>query len=447
MMAFARLLEHRPDEDDFEPVRPTLRPSQPTSWSGERGVSSNKKQETDKIRKIRGQELAAEKKLSQNVNGGHWMPERRKYKTKKSPLVWNADLNASENKESEDDPKLGNPCHHVAADDLNSHTPYRTGSIQVSKGSKRALEHDSESSQDMIIPVRKLKFTRPVVSDEEEGDDEHDNSLLQNKAASPKTDLCDPGEDQEWTISSSDEADEEADDEDFEREGDESDIELNDHGSPTEAQLKSEYWKNLLDHLKELCCLKQGQELKQLLAQWYLTWVQDLDEPSGYCPCGKQGIRYLFHIQNFITKKTTYVGSKCIELFKPLDKNVVKVVRDLLCDGITGTLIDKTNLTFEISANCGLVKARNKLRSSGSLPLRMPREAKASCPVLTVKAAEKVITKIHKLKEGKSYKIKLQLFLRKDRNSRGLWTVEMMSFVPVLTRDLVPRDVKQFIRE
>ncbi|XP_022110238.1 uncharacterized protein LOC110989864 isoform X2 [Acanthaster planci] len=386
-----------------------------------------------------------------------------------------------------------------------------------SPGSKCQVESDSESSQD-ISPGRKRKFSKPVVSNDGEVEDDDfqmtakpkdpapgsycSKPLLRNRdAGSDEDDKQDDESDGEGSAgtlspsnsggmdddyeppmsSSSENVSSSEDDSDCQMtSGDEQDKEEseqedtmgdNEKFDPStvkrlyktskhkDASAKkyparkphkknqSEYWENLEKHFRKLGCLGPCQPLKEILDQWCLTWVEDLESLDGNCPCGKEGIRFLCHIKNVKNGTETYVGSKCIERFNLGDRTVAGILQNLLLRGITVTLVDKKSMKFAIKReNIGLVQNRERFKISGSLPLQMPREAKRNYPILTVTGGGKNRSIVNQMKKGLVYKLWLQLTLEKDESASGVWKINITQSVRVKAHSPLPKDVQKYLR-
>lgn len=56
--------------------------------------------------------------------------------------------------------------------------------------------------------------------------------------------------------------------------------------------------------------------------EWYVVGVDEDEDATGKCVCGKEGLRYLFEIRNRHNGNTIWpIGSKCIEKFEDQDMN------------------------------------------------------------------------------------------------------------------------------
>ncbi|XP_038060633.1 uncharacterized protein LOC119731532 [Patiria miniata] len=172
MMAFARLLEHRPDEDDFKPVRPTLRTSRPTSWSGERRPLSSKSIETNQLRKKRRRRLATDGEVLEKGNAGgsqHW---RRL--TCKAMVSWSQLLR---HRSDDEDFKKENINFRPAFGSLKSQQPSQDKHL-TRHGNKR----QPRSEKDILSSSRKHKQGPPrlklIRRLKELGEDEADIEAL-----------------------------------------------------------------------------------------------------------------------------------------------------------------------------------------------------------------------------------------------------------------------------
>ena len=83
------------------------------------------------------------------------------------------------------------------------------------------------------------------------------------------------------------------------------------------------YPQRLNNHLKKLSAEKDDE--CKIYGQWYFSHTEDSGEADSQFPCGKTGIRYLCYITNKITKKSTFVGTSCVEFF---DEEIKKSVTD-----------------------------------------------------------------------------------------------------------------------
>ena len=143
------------------------------------------------------------------------------------------------------------------------------------------------------------------------------------------------------------------------------------------------YPQELTNHLKKLSTEKDDE--CKIYAQWDFNHTEDSGEADSQCPCGKTGIRYLCYITNKITKKSTFVGTSCVEFFDEEMKEVLKLVLNLISVGITGKYKGEGvggKKRFEIRANTTSCKERVTLESSfpkcSSLPERKREMGDAS---------------------------------------------------------------------
>lgn len=132
----------------------------------------------------------------------------------------------------------------------------------------------------------------------------------------------------------------------------------------TEANiLYQEIGKNLEETSK--LSTEKDDECK-IYAQWDFSHTEDSGEADSQCPCGKTGIRYLCYITNKITKKSTFVGTSCVEFFDEEMKEVLKLVLNLISVGITGKYKGEGvggKKRFEIRANTTLAKKESRLKA------------------------------------------------------------------------------------
>ncbi|XP_022110232.1 glutamic acid-rich protein-like [Acanthaster planci] len=335
--------------------------------------------------------------------------------------------------------------HCVQNDDAGSNNGNEEGKMEAAC-SENLLEKDVSQRKTPKAKKRKSRRLR-INLEESDGDEEARVSMCQ-----ARNQYIDNVNLEIEAVSSDEEEGEEADDLPLERE--KSDTENIDRGASssvkrlnrnsmnkhnpetkrcTDSSFRSghaspEHIERLESGLKQRGIISQGQKLETTSDQICLTKVEDLGWTAGRCSCGKEGLRYLFHIKNMLTKKETYVGSRCILLFK-LCKEIAETVKMLLCNGITGTLIDKDNLKFLIQKNTGLVKHSKEMKKLGSLPLH--QDSKRGWEILTVRAEEGIGSKVLEMKEGLVYKIRLQLTFKEDTDGFGLWQAEMIDFVSV----------------
>ena len=123
------------------------------------------------------------------------------------------------------------------------------------------------------------------------------------------------------------------------------------------------YPQELTNHLKKLSTEKDDE--CKIYAQWDFSHTEDSGEAGSQCPCGKTGIRYLCYITNKITKKLTFVGTSCVEVFDEEMKEVLKLVLNLISVGITGKYKGEGvggKKRFEIRANTTLAKKESRLK-------------------------------------------------------------------------------------
>lgn len=124
------------------------------------------------------------------------------------------------------------------------------------------------------------------------------------------------------------------------------------------------YLQELTNHLKKLSTEKDDE--CKIYAQWDFSHTEDSGEADSQCPCGKTGIRYLCYITNKITKKSTFVGTSCVEFFDEEMKEVLKLVLNLISVGITGKYKGEGvggKKRFEIRANTTLAKKESRLKA------------------------------------------------------------------------------------
>ena len=136
------------------------------------------------------------------------------------------------------------------------------------------------------------------------------------------------------------------------------------HFFPSKA-MAANYPAKLSEHLRTLS--RQKEDDLSMYREWYFQRTEDTGTLDNTCPCGKQGLRYKCFIQNEHTRQSTFVGTKCIELFDEEMKEVLKLVHCLISSGIRGKykgLSTKTNKhRFEIRANTNLVTKSDFLKS------------------------------------------------------------------------------------
>ena len=129
--------------------------------------------------------------------------------------------------------------------------------------------------------------------------------------------------------------------------------------------MAANYPARLSEHLRQLSREKEND--LSMYREWYFQRTEDTGAPDNTCPCGQQGLRYKCFIQNKHTKRSTFVGTTCIELFDEEMKEVLKLVHCLISSGIRGKykgFSTKTNKhRFEIRANTNLVTKSSFLKS------------------------------------------------------------------------------------
>jgi len=124
-----------------------------------------------------------------------------------------------------------------------------------------------------------------------------------------------------------------------------------------------EYPQQLIDHLKQLS--HERNDICKMFAEWQFVDTEDSGAANSNCPCGQQGIRYRCHIENKITKMTTFVGTKCVEFFDDDMKEVLKLALGLISSGINGKYKGEGNRgkkRFEIRANTNLATKERHLK-------------------------------------------------------------------------------------
>ena len=124
------------------------------------------------------------------------------------------------------------------------------------------------------------------------------------------------------------------------------------------------YPQELTNHLKKLSTEKDDE--CKIYAQWDFSHTEDSGEADSQCPCGKTGIRYLCYITNKITKKSTFVGTSCVEFFDEEMKEGLKLVLNLISVGITGKYKGEGvggKKRFEIRVNTTLAKKESRLKA------------------------------------------------------------------------------------
>lgn len=163
------------------------------------------------------------------------------------------------------------------------------------------------------------------------------------------------------------------------------------------------YPQELTNHLKKLSAEKEDE--CKIYAQWDFSHTEDSGEADSQCPCGKTGIRYLCYITNKITKKSTFVGTSCVEFFDEEMKEVLKLVLNLISVGITGKCKGEAKgngkkKRFEIRANTTLVKKESRLKVLFQhIPIYQKGNGKWEMQVFTDRQG---------LIQDQSYKLKIQ---------------------------------------
>ena len=161
------------------------------------------------------------------------------------------------------------------------------------------------------------------------------------------------------------------------------------------------YPQELTSHLKKLSAEKEDE--CKIYAQWDFSHTDDSGEADSQCPCGKTGIRYLCYITNKITKKSTFVGTSCVEFFDEEMKEVLKLVLNLISVGITGKYKGEGvggKKRFEIRANTTLAKKESRLKVLFQhIPIYQKGNGKWEMQVFTDQQG---------LIQDQSYKLKIQ---------------------------------------
>lgn len=161
------------------------------------------------------------------------------------------------------------------------------------------------------------------------------------------------------------------------------------------------YPQRLTNHLKKLSAEKDDE--CKIYAQWYFSHTEDSGEADSQCPCGKTGIRYLCYITNKITKKSTFVGTSCVEFFDEEMKEVLQMVLNLISVGIIGKYKgegSRGKKRFEIRANANLVMKESRLKLLFQhVPIYKKRNGKWEIQVFTHKQG---------LIEDQKYELKIQ---------------------------------------
>ena len=161
------------------------------------------------------------------------------------------------------------------------------------------------------------------------------------------------------------------------------------------------YPQELTNHLKKLSTEKDDE--CKIYAQWDFSHTEDSGEAGSQCPCGKTGIRYLCYITNKITKKSTFVGTSCVEFFDEEMKEVLKLVLNLISVGITGKYKGEGvggKKRFEIRANTTLAKKESRLKVLFQhIPIYQKGNGKWEMQVFTDQQG---------LIQDQSYKLKIQ---------------------------------------
>ncbi|XP_071805071.1 uncharacterized protein [Asterias amurensis] len=178
---------------------------------------------------------------------------------------------------------------------------------------------------------------------------------------------------------------------------------------------------------------------------WRLVKCIDLGlcGPKKNCPCGKKDIRHLNYIEHIDTGEQTFVGRRCITLFK-FDNNAIKLEKirhKLESKGIQGRLIwhnastneterttsdseechkqtngEDTTVSFQIYASTPIVKEIGLFGDSQSIPIDVP--PKVQKPTLT---ATMPSSWLKTMELNKSYTIKVKLI-----ECDGLWTAKIL---------------------
>jgi hypothetical protein len=82
--------------------------------------------------------------------------------------------------------------------------------------------------------------------------------------------------------------------------------------------------KAVIDH-------SNGKTWSTAVLEWRVIDCEEDDLMESSCLCGKENLRYLFTINNFINGNTLYpIGSSCIKKFKRSDLNDIVSIREQL---------------------------------------------------------------------------------------------------------------------
>lgn len=193
---------------------------------------------------------------------------------------------------------------------------------------------------------------------------------------------------------------------------------------------------DLIPHLKRLS--KEKQNDRKVFHEWGLIWVEDIGHAEESCPCGKEGIRYLYHIRNKITSSETFVGSRCITFFYKHLPAVAKIARNLLCEGTNARLIANNadgTAKFKLSQNLSIVNKQHKLKYFKSIPVQIEGTYEKPVYMLT---ADLTNSKVN-MKVGQNYKILVQLVINKTSEMKA--SVVTSDLIPQKTQ--IPKDVQQ----
>ncbi|XP_033642336.1 uncharacterized protein LOC117302487 isoform X2 [Asterias rubens] len=194
----------------------------------------------------------------------------------------------------------------------------------------------------------------------------------------------------------------------------------------------------LIPHLKERS--KEKINNREVFSEWKLIGVEDIGWPSESCPCGKQGIRYLFHILNIRTNYRTFVGSRCITQFGESVKTLAKIAKKLLREGTKARLLGKNpdgTARFKLTPTLSLVQERRKfVKDFNSIPVQMEGTDENPVYVLTADLTDPNMT------EGQDYHIWVEL----NTNETNDLKAKVVKDNETKQKDRTPKDVKNLFR-
>ncbi|XP_071805070.1 uncharacterized protein [Asterias amurensis] len=207
----------------------------------------------------------------------------------------------------------------------------------------------------------------------------------------------------------------------------------------TETKGYPEYMHDeLIPHLKERS--KEKINDREVFSEWKFTGVEDIGSPSESCPCGKQGIKYLFHILNIRTNQTTFVGSECIKQFGESVKTLATIAKKLLRKGTKARLLSKNpdgTARFKLNPTLSLVQKRHKFaKDFNTIPVQKEGTDKNPVYVLTADLTDP------NMEEGRDYNIWVELTTNETNDLKA----KVVKDNKTKQKDSIPKDVKNLFR-